>query len=170
MTESGKTTLAKTLAARYEAAGVRCAVLDPLADPGWQVSYQTGDQGEFLRTVKRSRSLAVYVDEAGEAVGQYDTEMHWLATRGRHYGHACHFISQRVQQIAKTVRDQTARMYMFASSRSDSKLLSDEWNEPAIAESHRLARGEFWVVQRFGELRRGQVDFATGSVTLKTRG
>jgi len=163
MTESGKTTLAKRMAKAYRKKGWNCIVLDPLSDPEWEAAepqkdyggcFQTRNQHEFLETVKASRSCMVFVDEAGEAVGQYDNEMHWLGTRGRHYGHSCHFISQRAQQIAKTVRDQCATMYLFASSLTDCKIHADEWNEPEIKDANKLDQGEFFIVRRFGELER----------------
>jgi len=163
MTDSGKTTLAKRINKAYRKKGWNTIVLDPLSDPEWEPAdpgenyggcFWTKDQAEFLDVVKNSRSCMVFVDEAGEAVGQYDDEMHWLATRGRHYGHSCHFISQRGNQIAKTVRDQCAIMYLFASSLSDCKIHADEWNEPQLKEGNKLDKGEFYIVHRFGELER----------------
>ena len=164
MTESGKTTLGKKMVAHYRARGVASAVLDPLSDPGWQADYVTKNRQEFLTTVKQSRSLAVFVDEAGESVGQYEYEMHWLATRGRHYGHACHFLAQRAQQIAKTVRDQCSVAYIFACSRSDAKMLADEYNDEVLAQCNRLKKGEFFRVGRFDEAKKYRIDFSTMTV------
>lgn len=155
MTESGKTTLAKKLCKDYQKRKIACIVLDPLRDPGWSdapdsdLFFQTVDKDEFLATVKASQRCAVFIDESGESVGQYDTTMHWLATRGRHYGHNCHFISQRGQQIAKTVRDQCGRLFLFTCSLTDAKILADEWNKPVLREAHMLEQGEFFIVGRF---------------------
>ena len=154
MTESGKTTLAKQLAQEASKRGLGTIVLDPLADPEWRAHFQTRNAGEFLDVVKRSKSCAVFVDESGENVGRYDTQMHWLATRGRHYGHICHFISQRGQQISKTVRDQCGRLYLFNCSLTDAKMLADEWNKEELREAHALAKGEFFAVSRFGPVKR----------------
>ena len=156
MTESGKTTLAKKLCKDYQKRDIGCIVLDPLQDPGWSdtpdsdLFFQTTDKDQFLASVKASQRCAVFIDESGESVGQYDTQMHWLATRGRHYGHNCHFLSQRGQQIAKTVRDQCGRLYLFCCSFTDGKILADEWNKPELRDASELPQGEFFIVQRFG--------------------
>lgn len=166
MTQSGKTTLAKKLAHGYRARGISVIVLDPLGDPEWpndeEGTFQTRNRADFLRTVKASRQCAVFVDEAGESVGQYDDEMHWLATRGRHYGHQCHFLSQRGQQIAKTVRDQCSKMYLFCCSKTDGKILADEWNQEELRNVNVLGRGEFFVVSRFDPMRKGKVNLDKG--------
>lgn len=156
MTESGKTTLAKRLAANYRNNGVGVIVLDPLHDK-WDCDYQTSDKNVFLTTVQQNQACAVFIDEGGESVGQYDTEMHWLATRARHYGHATHFISQRGQQLAKTVRDQCSNLFLFNCSSSDAKLLANEWNKPELINANSLQRGEFYRVGRFKEVERMQL-------------
>lgn len=149
MTESGKTTLAKRLASVYRNEGIGVIVLDPLHDE-WDADFQTADKQEFLITVQQNSQCAIFIDESGESVGQYDTEMHWLATRARHYGHNTHFISQRGQQLAKTVRDQCGYLFLFNCSLSDAKLLSNEWNKPELMDANALQRGEFYRVERFG--------------------
>lgn len=158
MTESGKTTLAKQLSKEYQQRKIPVIVLDPLGDPGWsdnpdsEYFYQTDNKAVFLSAVRASRSCAVFIDEAGESVGQYDREMYWLATRGRHYGHNCHFLAQRAQQIAKTVRDQCGRLYLFNCSLDDAKTLANEWNKPELKEAYTLKQGEFFAVSRFGSV------------------
>lgn len=157
MTESGKSTLAKQLCGEAKKRQLGTLVLDPLNDPDWQADYQTRDPAEFLRVVKNSESCAVFVDESGQSVGRFDTEMFWLATQGRHFGHMCHFISQRGQQIAKTVRDQCGRLYLFNCSLSDAKMLADEWNKEELRQAHTLEKGEFFIVQRFGAVKRAKL-------------
>lgn len=167
MTESGKTTLAKLLIREFRRNDIKCVVLDPLFDPSFEADFQTSDRDEFLRIVKGSRSLAIFVDEAGESVGRYDSEMHWLATRGRHYGHSCYFLTQRGMQIAKTVRDQCSYLYLFACSRTDAKTLADEYNKPMLELANILDKGEFFVCPRFGTVHRGRIDFINQRVTLE---
>src|SRR6516165_7136640 len=83
MTESGKTTLAKRLAQRYRYHEVKVIVLDSLNDPGWSADFQTTDPDEFLQVFWESRRCAIFIDEAGDAVGKYNTVMQRTATRGR---------------------------------------------------------------------------------------
>lgn len=149
MTESGKTTLAKRLAAEYKRAGVGVIVLDPLHDPGWQADFQTDDPGEFLEVCRTSQRCALFIDEGGENAGQFDKPMHWLATRARHYGHNSHFISQRGAQLAKTIRDQCGRIFLFCSSVDDCKIHSREWNKPELLTANALDVGEYFAAGRF---------------------
>lgn len=159
MTESGKTSLAKLLNEEYRRAGVCSIVLDPLNDPGWRPGedcFQTRDKRRFLDVVKKSRSCNVFVDEAGESVGQYATEMHWLGTRARHYGHSAHFICQRTVQVATTVRDQCSILYLFCVSKKDSLTLADEWNRDIIKNASNLGKGEFYIIKKFEPVKYGK--------------
>lgn len=156
MTLSGKTALSKRLCRHYQAENWGVIILDPLHDPGWyrqgtdeNLFFQTDDNQEFLYTARNSQRCMIFVDESGESVGQYDKEMHWLATRGRHYGHTVHFISQRGAQIAKTVRDQCVRLFLFVSSLDDCKVHAREYNKPELLQANTLNQGEYFATGRF---------------------
>lgn len=157
MTMSGKTTLAKMLAAEYRKAGLKVGVLDPLGDPGWPADFRTDDVDVFLARFWDSRQCAWFIDEAGESVGQFDTVMTKTATRGRHWGHRCHYISQRGTQLARTVRDQCASLFLFTTSLDDSKVHANEWNKPGLKEAHALQQGHYFHATRFSPLARGQL-------------
>ena len=152
MTESGKTTLAKQLATGYMAAGVVVLLLDPLNDPEFPADYRTTDPTEFLDTFWASRSCAVFIDEAGDSVGKFDTLMQKTATRGRHWGHNVHYITQRGTQLSKTVRDQCSNLFLFTTSLSDAKVHADEWNQQEIKAANSLKQGDYYHVTRFGQL------------------
>lgn len=157
MTESGKTTLAKRLAKRYKHHEVPVIVLDSLNDPEWCADFQTTDPDEFLKTFWASQRCAVFIDEAGDAVGKYNVVMQRTATRGRHWGHAVHFISQRGVQLAPTVRDQCSHIFLLTSSSADGKVHSNEWNAPVLATCSALRKGEYFHATRFGEVTRGSL-------------
>lgn len=157
MTESGKTTLAKQLAAQFKAQGVGVLVLDPINDPGWQCDFRTADNEQFLQYFWNSRRCAVFIDESGEAVGKYDSLMIKTATRGRHWGHSLFYISQRGAQIAKTVRDQCRHLFLFTVSVADSKILANEFNQPELLEANKLLQGHYFHASRFGQLERGKL-------------
>jgi len=154
VTESGKTTLAKSLCHAYSRRGIQTIVLDPLSDPGWHSNFSGTDPVAFLDIVRRSRSCAVFIDESGEMIGHYNDEMFWLATRARHYGHNCHFITQRPAQISPNVRNQCTRLYLFTSSRDDTILLSKEWNKPELLEANMLKQFECFSVERFSPVKK----------------
>jgi len=155
MTESGKSTLAKKLAADYMRQGIRVLVLDPLADPGFPGDFHTADPDAFLDAFWASRSCAAFIDEAGDEVGRYNTVMTRTATRGRHWGHNVHYITQRGTQLATTVRDQCGHLYLFTTALNDSKIHADEWNNQELRNASKLRAGEYFHVTRFGQLERG---------------
>jgi DNA helicase HerA-like ATPase len=157
MTESGKTTLAKTLAPVYRAQGIKVGVLDPLGDPGWQADYRTTDPAAFLEAFWSSRQCAWFIDESGDAVGKYDEAMIKTATRGRHWGHRVHYITQRGAQLSRTVRDQCSTLFLFTTSLDDSKIHANEWNKPELRNAHTLRRGEYFHTDRFSPLARGKL-------------
>lgn len=157
MTESGKTTLALRLAARYKQAGCGILVLDPIGDPRWHADFITSDPEEFLRVFWNSQRCMAFIDESGDAVGRYDRAMIKTATRGRHWGHSCHYITQRAVDISRTVRDQCTQLFLFASSINDGKVHAQEWNKPELQNCHTLKRGEYYSAPRFGQLTKGAV-------------
>jgi hypothetical protein len=154
MTESGKTTLAKELCARYSALGHGTLVLDPLMDPEWKADLIFSDPDEFLEAFWASRSCRAFIDESGEVVGRYDKAMIKTATKGRHWGHSVHYLTQRASLLSKTVRDQCGAMALFCSSKGDGKIHADEWNRDELAQCHTLAQGEYYYCTRFGQIKR----------------
>lgn len=154
ITESGKTTLAVKLAGIYKARGVPVVVCDPLMDNRWNADLVTRNAERFLHAVKQRRSCAVFIDESGEVIGQYNDQMFWLATRARHYGHNVHFITQRVQQIAPTVRGQCTHLFLFHIGVGDAKMLAAEFAKPEIVEAASFQRGEYLYTTRYGGLQR----------------
>lgn len=157
MTESGKTTLAKKLAGHYRQNGIGVLVLDPLSDPAWPADFKTADNEQFLKVYWDSRRCAVFIDESGDAIGRYDDTMIKTATRGRHWGHSNHYITQRATQLSATVRGQCSHLFLFCSPLSDAKIYADEWNQQELRNSCNLKQGEYYHVTRFGELHRGNI-------------
>jgi hypothetical protein len=157
MTESGKTTLAKKMSRHYRDRKIKILVLDPLLDPDWCADYITDNPYEFLSVYFNPNTLrcAVFIDEAGENVGNYDYTMIKTATRGRHWGHSNHYCSQRGTQIARTVRDQCSNLFLFATALEDCKIHAREWNNEKLLSGAKLQQGEFFHTTRFGEITRG---------------
>lgn len=144
---SGKTTYAVKKAQALKNKGIPVIVLDAHRDPRWPADFITDDQEHFLEYVWANTGCAVFVDEAGDEIGKYNDAMNKLATRGRHWGHKCHFITQRSKQISTTVRAQCASLVIFKQSLNDTKDLADEFVEPMINSAHQLEKGEFILVR-----------------------
>lgn len=80
-------------------------------------------------------------------IGKYNTVMEELATMGRHWGHKCYFITQRVKQLSNTLRSQCSEVVIFKQSLNDTKDLANEFVEPMINDAHMLNNGEFIYVR-----------------------
>lgn len=156
-TLSGKTTLAKQLAPFYRRAGVKVGVLDPLGDPAWDADFRTTDVDAFLSMFWQSRQCAWFIDEAGETVGQYDKVMHKTATKGRHWGHRVHYITQGGTQLAPIVRNQCTKLFLFTTALDDCKTHANEWNKPELRNAYLLPQGHYYATDRFSPLQRGQL-------------
>lgn len=144
MTESGKTTLARKLARRYQHKGIPVLVLDPYKSSAWQADFITDSPDLFLETVKASKSCAVFVDECGHYADEgYSDILRWLATNSRHYGHNSHFIAQRAQQLKPTIRDQCSHIFLFKQSFDDAKELTRNFATDALLEAPTLKKGEY---------------------------
>lgn len=163
MTESGKTTLSKRMSATYKKNEYGILVLDPMCDPGWSADFQTADPDEFLKVFWDSRGCMVFIDESGDMVGRYDQAMQQTATKGRHWGHSVHFLSQRGAQINRTVRDQCSNLFLFNTAKKDAELHAHEWNQPELENANVLPKGEYYHVVRFdkdgkaGAMKRGKL-------------
>lgn len=153
VTECGKTTLGKSMAAAFLNAGYGVIVLDPLADPAWPATFKTTDPAEFLSVFKKSRRCFVFIDEAGKSVGRFDSEMEQTATMGRHFGHSCFYLSQRAKQINLTVRDQCSYLALFTSSLEDSKIHANEWNHQELTGAYKLPKGQYFYCDRFNPVK-----------------
>lgn len=130
-------------------------VCDPLLDSGWEYEVNaelvTSNAAKFLHTAQKSRNCSLFLDESGETVGRYNAEMFWLATRARHYGHISHFITQRVQLLNRTCRDQCSHLFLFRVSNSDAETLADDWANNNLVYAANLDKFEFIHCARFGE-------------------
>jgi len=152
-TLSGKTTLAKKLAANYQARGIKVIVLDPMNDAEWPNDFKTRDPDEFLAVLWDSEGCAFFIDEAGKSVGRFDDMMIETATEGRHFGHRGHYISQRGAQIAFTVRAQCTELFLFNTNLDDCKIHSKEWGEPLLLQGNVLPQFHYIYKSRFQSAR-----------------
>jgi len=157
-TQSGKSTLAKLLCSNLKAKGMRCAVLSPTNETGWEAEFKTSDGGLFLKFARENEKCFLFVDESGDAIGRYNEEMNWLATGSRHKGHSVIFNVQASSQISTAIRSCCQDAYIFATSRGVLKLLAEDFNEPEILKHEKLPQYHFLAVSRFAALRVGRLD------------
>lgn len=124
-------------------------VLDPNLDPRFEADFMTDDPETFLKYVWDNESCELAIDEGGETIGRYAKDMAPLATRGRHFGHACTFIAQRCQQIDTNVRNQCTTLLLFSVSKKDAELLAAEWVDDTLLNAYKLDKGAFYLKRKF---------------------
>lgn len=107
----------------------------------WDANFQTADKEEFLTAVWASENCDVFVDEAGDAIGHYGKLMIQLATKGRHWGHNCYFITQDSKSVSPMLRGMCTKLYCFAMARERVTDLAIEWNKPELLEVTEYAPG-----------------------------
>lgn len=151
-TGSGKSVFARSLSRRLYQYKKGIIVYDPYRAK-WSADYIDADFDTFIERVNTSENCLVIVDESGD-IGRYNKRLESLATQSRHRGHDMVFISQRIQQLSVTVRENCAGLYLFRSSVAAGEILADSWIAPDLKEAHMLKVGEYYEVMRMGACRK----------------
>lgn len=152
MTGSGKTTLAKSLAAAYRKAGYGVLVLDPWNDPDWACDWKTNSLLPFIAKARASRRCALFVEEVGD-YGR-DPEFAWLFTQARHWGHRTHYLSQYHAQVPPIVRSNCEGLCLFRVSARSAAVWAEDFAQPKIsALASNLQQFQFVQASRYGEPR-----------------
>lgn len=177
VTMTGKTTLARMFAREHARRGHNVIVYDPMgtgtAGGDWgeeehpdRVRVFT-EESEFMEHVADAPPSAVFVDESDLVFSHVQLENHWLARRGRHYGHRVYMLTQRPQMIAPNCRTQTGVAYMFRLARSDSDFVLREFGHD-IKGNPDLDTGEFLVLRSGARgISRGNVFKLVGAAAPK---
>lgn len=168
MTESGKTTLAKLMCQELHSRKELTGVLDPLLDEGWESDFHTKNSDQFLTYAKlpRPKGGFLFIDEGATSIGRYNVPMEWLATMSRHWGHSATFITPGFTNLSPSIRNSCGRLYLFACAASVTKIASEEFNHKVLLTAERLRKGEFFIVDRFREVRLGSIDFQKRKVKV----
>lgn len=153
-TESGKSTLARSMVEDAAKRGAFVIVYDPTLNPAWATEFVTADEYQFFAWIHEAHengitSIVAVVDEADTIMSMSHRHNWWLASRGRHFGIEAIFITQRPTMIAPSVRGMPSEHYAFRIPKSDAQLLADDCAAPELAGAAELAQGEFlrarWV-------------------------
>ena len=144
-TGSGKTTLAKHLCGRFSNGSM---VYDPI-ETSWPSDNVHASVEPFLSDFFASRSRHCFLDESLEIAGFHDRGVISTATRGRHYGHRCYYISQRVVGLSHTIRQQCSRLFLFAIPARDAAHLAEDFNDMDILRAPELEQLQIMYKERF---------------------
>ena len=152
VTQSGKTTLARSIARAASDAGHNLIVFDPVGTGTAGGDWPAGaivfdDPGEFVEYMNRPDvSFAhVFIDEADEVFSLSDRANFWIPKKGRHFGFQLYMITQRPKMIAPTARKQVGRCYMFRLALDDAKELAADFG---FSDAHKISldKGDFLVL------------------------
>jgi hypothetical protein len=158
---SGKTALNKLLCAGVRARGLRCAVLDPLRDGGWDADFITHDPDAYWRWLlaHQDERVACFWEECGIAVDRADRRFNLAACTGRHAGWRIYLITQRFKQVCPDVRDMAAERWIFRCSGDDAQQLVREYGRDELKELPNLPALTFFRVRPFKPLQKGSITF-----------
>ena len=141
MTQSGKTFAGICLARGFRAAGVGTLVLHKRLErwPDDAASWQTPDIERFLQMFERARGCAVFM-ELSDATGgmKYDYRIHECFTAGRHFGHRCHYMTQRAATVHPAIRENCTALYLFNSATKGAETWAEEFNDKALLAADKL--------------------------------
>lgn len=155
VTGTGKTRLVRALIERFRR-GV--LVFDPNGEPGWPTEHVYDDPEAFAKAAREARHAVLVIDEAPELLKRYDATYQWLATRARHLGHLCIFLSQRPNLLPPTVRGQCSHIFAFHLSFTDAKLLADERGVAELLGATQLRLGEFLYAKPDFSVMKGSIN------------
>jgi hypothetical protein len=146
---SGKSTLAHTLARQCLANDWGVIILDPNDDAGWPAAglnvRKVRTLAALVELAKRSQRCALFVDEAGEAIGhgKNATANQWITTRSRHWGHRTYIIALYATMVERSIRNQCGEAFVFRQSPDDAKALAQQYADDLLLTASRLEQGTF---------------------------
>lgn len=147
--ESGKSFLGQARAQALKARGIPVLVCDEFKDPAWHADVFTKDIEELVRIAKRSKSCAIFIDEAGQNIGLHPSkEIEWLTTGARHWGHITHLMGQRGTMVNRTMRDQLSELFLFNVHPDDAKEWAVIFNDKELLKAADLPPHLFYHKKR----------------------
>lgn len=152
---SGKTSLAKKIAAGFRRNGVGVIALTLPGDVWAEADWQTTDPDRFDTMFWRCRRVAAFVEFADGGVDKFDPRFLKHNTQGRHLGNRVFSIAQRHTQIPPGIRDQWAAFWLFSCGIKTARTLADEFGDEDIMEAATYPRYRYLFKQRCLPIRRG---------------
>lgn len=130
ITFSGKSNLAKRLAANMVAKGEQVIIYDPVKTINWPDSaIKFSDPETFLKQIDFYQNAHVFLDEA-KTLFDYDMEKATnLLSQKRHNGMLMYVIAQRANMIPPNARNMCVHVYSFKQNGTNCKILAEEYNE-----------------------------------------
>jgi phosphate starvation-inducible protein PhoH len=146
---SGKTTLAKHLAAEYwRREKVRALVLDINADKWPEGCLTMSDEEKFWDIVWNAKGCLVIVDEASTVI-QRDKELIPVFTRLRHRQHRLIVICHSAVDLLPQMRAQFDTLYLFRQSEKSAGIWAECFTQKELVAASELQQYEFIFAQLY---------------------
>ena len=151
LSETGKSSLAKQLAARVKAGGQHgVLVCDPMQSRDWVCDFQTADLNEFAAVYQDSRLCYAFVDECFMLNSVEEKNiLQRMNAMGRHYGNRNIMIGQRFTAMPKTARELASRKLIFRQSPEDAKEIYRSYSHELVKDLPNLQQGEYLDLTTF---------------------
>jgi len=144
---TGKTSLAKSLAARFRNSH-DVLVYDPLAvdNRDWYGAAVYNDWEEFQRRYWSSkRGVAIFDESAQVATRKTNDGLTRTALQGRHRGFLNVYIVQSYRRLPLALRGQCTHIYAFTLSKKESEILAEECVDLNFQKCYALEKGQYVV-------------------------
>jgi ABC-type sugar transport system ATPase subunit len=100
----------------------------------------------LIKKAKEQTGKILVVDESAMALDRYDTSQSWLSKTSRHLGHNAIFIGQRLKDVSLDIRSQCDQVFIFRCSRTDAKIVDDEYDDQNLLKCTHLKKFCFaWI-------------------------
>lgn len=153
--KSGKTTLAKGIAAGARRGGAGVLALTLPFDTWPQASWQTSDPERFVAMFNRAERCLCFVEFSDASVNKFSVPFAEMFTKGRHRGHRVFAIAQRHTQIAPIIRDQWDAFWLFSCGRKTAEVLAEEFGDDDLLEAATYPRYRYLFKRRCLPIQRG---------------
>lgn len=156
-TRSGKTTLARSLAAEYRAQGRAVLVCDPLGIAWPAATWQTTSPSALMAKAQASRNCCLFIEEASLSIAR-DRSLSWFfvaAGNPAAGGHVTHIIGQDGASLLPAMRQQLATVYLFRCHPDFAGTWARQFAQPEVESlAPTLEKFEFLQVRAFESARR----------------
>ena len=164
VSQSGKTTLARSISRGLCLAKEKVVIFDPLGSPtaggGWGNGAIIFDDKEAFLDLVYSEDFInahLFIDEAHNIFAHDDKSHLWLLTEGRHFYLTLHLMTQRPKKVHPDARTNCGRCFMFRLAQDDAREIGADYGHSGINRIS-LDKGDFLL------LNSGSAEYSRGNV------
>lgn len=156
--QSGKTTLAKSISRQYWLKkNVPTLAFAPMDASGWgNQAWVTKDEEKFWDAVKKKRECLVIVDDASVTIRR-ERKLIGMFTTLNHQGHRLITIGHTASDLVPAMRKQIEEIYLFWQDEDEAKTWERLFPRSHLSFAFHLQQFEFLRNVRFGKTTRNKL-------------